>query len=300
MLLNDAIQEFLLACSADGLREKTLIWYTSLLGRFAEKLNRESLQEVTTSEIRQYLVQLRQAKYSEDTVHGHTRALHRFWRWCAVEYDIPNPMRNIRYPKQPKPKGIKAIDIADVIKLLEACEDDPFGKRDKAIIAFLFDTGVRAEGICGLTMPLLNMEAKEAYVIEKGDKGRMVSFTDVTAELISRWLEVRQDSEFVFHNRFGEKLTTNGLLQMTNRLKRKARVTGRANPHAFRHGFAVEYMMNGGDIYILSRILGHESIELTAKVYGRLKSSYIQELHREHSPMLKIKMSSKSSDSDDI
>lgn len=300
MLLNQAIEEFLLACSADGLREKTIIWYTSLLGRFAAKLTRESLRTVTTSEIRQYLVQLRQAKYSEDTIHGHTRALHRFFAWCAVEYDMPNPMRNIRYPKLPKPKYPKTVDIEDVIKLLEACEDDWYGIRDKAMIAFLFDTGVRAEGICGLKMERFSVGEHWAYVYEKGGKGRTVAFTETTAHLLSLWMAVRLESEFVFHNRLGDQLTTNGLLQMTNRLKRKAGVIGRANPHAFRHGFAKEYLKSGGNLVVLSKILGHESIEVTAHFYGVFTGDEIPHFHRKYSPMLRIKMSSKPGDSDDI
>ena len=137
MQLKNAVEEFLLACGADGLKPKTQIWYTTLLRRFMINIPQHTLEKITVREMRQYIADLRSQQYSEDTIHGCTRGLHRFWKWCAKEYSLPNPMDNIAYPKQPKPKAPKAAQLDDIIKLLEACAPTPLGRRDKAIIAFL-------------------------------------------------------------------------------------------------------------------------------------------------------------------
>ena len=152
MTVQEAIEEFLLACGADGLSTATVKWYRSLLGKMSVKINNQELEITTTSQIRAYLIYLRKAGLSDDSVNGHTRALHRFFRWCATEYDQPNPMANIKYPKQLRSKLPKAVSIGDVIKLFEACDESPLAKRNKAILAFLLDTGCRAAGLRGLTL----------------------------------------------------------------------------------------------------------------------------------------------------
>ena len=66
------------------------------------------------------------------------------------------------------------------------------GKRDKALIAFLADTGCRAGGICGLLMEDLDFEHGKAYVIEKGSKRRAIWFEETTAFFLADWLKLRR------------------------------------------------------------------------------------------------------------
>lgn len=299
MLLTQAIEEFLLASSADGLRRKTLIWYGSLLKKFSTEFHGQALEKLSVADLRRYLNGLRQQKYSADTLHGHTRALHRFWRWCATEYEMENPMLNIKYPKQPKPKLPKAITPDDVIRLLDSCEDNLLGKRNKAMIAFLADTGCRAAGLCSLRLQDLIMDTGRAYVVEKGDKRRVVMFTEVTSHFLRQWIAVRAtETDLLFHNRVGDALTPNGLLQMLYDLKAKAGISGRVNPHSFRHGFARAYLLNGGDLATLSRLMGHEDVSVTASFYGVFAEDELAAAHRAHSNLLKIKMSSFGGNSD--
>jgi site-specific recombinase XerD len=60
----------------------------------------------------------------------------------------------------------------------------------------------------------------------------------------------------------GQPLSYSGLKQIIDRLRRKSGVT-RLHPHLFRHTFAVKYLMNGGDLITLQRILGHTTVQVT-------------------------------------
>ena len=72
---------------------------------------------------------------------------------------------------------------------------------------------------------------------------------------------------------------------MLTRLGRRASISGiRCSPHTFRHTFAKQYLMQGGDVFSLQRILGHNSLEVV-KVYVNLASSEITELHNRFSPV---------------
>jgi hypothetical protein len=58
------------------------------------------------------------------------------------------------------------------------------------------------------------------------------------------------------------------VIQMLRRVGKRAGVKGRVNPHAFRHAFAREFILNGGDIGTVSQILGHAQISVTKQFYA--------------------------------
>lgn len=287
MDVQSALHDFLEACQADGLRPATLTWYTSLLGTFAREFPDLPLPELTTGDLRRYLVGLR-GRYSEDSVHGHTRALHRFFAWCSTEYDIPNPMRSIRYPRKPEPKP-KAIAPNDVAALFQSCQDDLAGIRNRALLAFLWDTGCRAGGLTSLLIEDVDLIQRRALVTEKGGKSRAIVFTDFTARLLTRWFEVRQPSPLVFYSLDTlERLSPSGLRGILKRMARRAGVTGRVNPHSFRHGFAREYLDAGGDMATLARLLGHQDVSTTLAHYVFFTQQEIALKHEKFSPVKKL------------
>jgi integrase/recombinase XerD len=66
----------------------------------------------------------------------------------------------------------------------------------------------------------------------------------------------------------GQPLTNSGLNQLLRRLAGKAEITGRFNPHSFRHAFGIEMILAGADSAIVSKIMGHSSIKVTVDTYG--------------------------------
>jgi integrase len=69
--------------------------------------------------------------------------------------------------------------------------------------------------------------------------------------------------------------TGKALREQLERLSKAAGVEG-VSPHVLRHTFATRYLAGGGDIYILSRILGHSSVGVTEKVYAHLLTEDLQ------------------------
>lgn len=287
--LQTGIAEFLKATQADGASTDTLSWYRSILNTFTGQMTEgAALDSIKPSAIRDYIIWTQQT-YAPDTAHGHKRVQHRFWKWCADEYGIASPMRNIKFTAPPPQKAPKAADTADIVKLFEACGGDYMGRRDRAILAFLVDTGARASGLCNLQMINLDMKARRAIVVEKGKKARTVVFTAYTAGLLDQWLKGRPDVAHVFFNlRSFEPLTRSGLEQILKRLKKKAGVKGRTNPHAFRHAFAREYLTNGGDLATLSRMMGHSEVETTVKHYALYTQDELADKHEALSPMNQV------------
>ena len=143
--------------------------------------------------------------------------------------------------------------------------DTWFDKRDRAIILFLWDTGVRASELCGLKICDLNIGRRGATIYGKGKKERNVPFGLRAEEELTVWLDVRDKSgcDYVFSNQREEQLTPSGLSALLRRRGQEAGIEGPYNPHAFRHGFAVAYLDNGGGIHNLQRLMGRGSLRST-------------------------------------
>jgi integrase/recombinase XerD len=87
-------------------------------------------------------------------------------------------------------------------------------------------------------------------------------------------------------------LTPNRIQSIIERHALKAKIQGvRTSPHTFRHTFAISYLRNGGDVFTLQRILGHETLDMVRN-YVNLTQYDLQEAHLRCSPVdnLKIKV----------
>jgi integrase/recombinase XerD len=83
----------------------------------------------------------------------------------------------------------------------------------------------------------------------------------------------------------GTPLTKNGIQQMVRRYGRRASISGtRCSPHTFRHTFSKNYLLNGGDIFSLQKILGHSSLA-SVRLYLNLFACDIKRQHQRFSPV---------------
>jgi site-specific recombinase XerD len=292
--IQEAHEEFILACAADRLSPRTIDFYQWHLGAALAGLAAElPLEDVTPRILREYFTSL--SGLSDETIRGRHRALRRFFNWCAIEYNMDrylNPMRNIRAPRAPKPLP-KASKLDDVIRLMGVCGNDPAGKRDLAIIATLADTGIRAGGLINLHPDSVDLVNHFIIVTEKGNRARRVPILDFTAVSITEWLKVRPPiATTVFcavsPHVLGQPLTVSGLNQLLKRLKRRAGVVGRVNPHAFRHMFGEIAGANGMDSAFVSKIMGHSSIKVTVDTYMQFSIGQLARMHEEFGPLRTI------------
>jgi site-specific recombinase XerD len=268
MKLTQAVEKFLIAKQADGVKESTITWYQTSLRRLIDMYGNWDISEVGIDDARAYIVKLRSETVSTHTLFKWVRALRSLMKWLYEERKIDDDFhRRINLPRLPNatPKG---VDLDDVKALLDSCGANPAGFRDESIILFLMDTGCRVGGLCGLLMEGLDLEHRSAKIFEKGDKGRLVLLNDPVVSALERWIEARPfpECEWLFTSLVeAAPMNPNSVIQMLRRRAKRVGVTGRINPHAFRHGFAREFIRNGGDIGVLSDLLGHAGMAITKK-----------------------------------
>lgn len=309
MKLSTAIQELLIATRADGRSQTTVETYESRLQPFAEFIGPSvAVSAISAGDIRRYISAMLDCdtlyddhpyreelsrQLSPHTVNGRVRAVKRLFNWLEEEGAIDvAPTRKIRTPRARRDEP-KAISMENVKALLDTTNGgDVSDKRDRAIILLLADTGMRVGGLRGLKLTDIDLVAGRAMSTEKGEKTHAVFFSTQTAAALQAWLEVRpgRASDHVFvgvGTKGNEQLKETAINQM---LKRRAKLAGIPageiiNPHSFRHLFAREFLLAGGDIGLLSRILNHASIDVTLSSYGVFRYSELEAAHKKFSPI---------------
>ena len=275
----DALELHELDCRARRLAPTTRQFYADRLKpflAFCEAQEAHTIADLTPALIRRYVAGLQARGLAAHTVHGHARALRTLCLFLVSEGLLEaSPM--VRMPQLPKTVP-PALSVEDARALLDACETE----RDKAIVLFLLDTGLRAAELIALDGADVDLAGGLAHVrLGKGSKNRTVYFGAHTAKQLRRYyLDAGRPSpnEAVFRSeRTAQRLTTNGLRQMLQRLRKRAMVPY-CTPHTFRRTFALWSLRSGMSIYHLQRLMGHEDIS-TLRRYLALVDDDLRAAH---------------------
>jgi len=320
--LSVAIDGFLLAKRVAGLSPNTIRNYTHSLARFAAFLERDpQLEEISKTDLQRFMVWLLTDKFpsqkfgangpqtlSAKTVRNVHTCLCSLWTWAIKEgYTREHIPKQVEAPK-PEPPEIVPFTREQIRDLLEATRfSRPWAKhrftqtelpkeqylRDRAIILFLLDTGVRAGELCQLTIGEVDLQAGTTEVQSKGrrnagqGKRRTVYFEVRTQKALWQYLAHRevlnQGPKPLFCTRAGDPMTRENLRTRLHNLGKRAGVE-HVYPHRFRHTFAIQYLRNGGDLFTLQRLLGHSSIEST-RHYLYIAQADLEAAHIRASPV---------------
>ncbi len=296
MKVQNAVEEYSYAILRHS--KATQHWYIQKLTKFAEWCEQQQLEleKIKQADIRRFLEEMRKRKnqkgtpISSYTEHGYAQVIKGFLSWCSKEdgIDIFVSDRLFKHIEMPKvqTKVIETFSKDQIKAILLACSkeyNDTLTVRDKAIIYVLFDTGIRAGELCGLTLDCVEVRPDDVYirVLGKGDKWREVGLGREARialhRYISRYRRADKEEQHVFLSRLRKPLTVSGLDRLIYRLGRWAHIKGVCcSPHTFRHTFAVNFLQCTGDIYKLSRLMGHSSVEVTEVYLKAVKSKDVR------------------------
>jgi site-specific recombinase XerD len=272
--LQDLQRSFARHLRAEGRSDRTVIIYgqaITFFSRWLEAQGREAtVDELTRAAIREWLAQLSDVNEAS-TIKTRYRGLFRFCGWLVDEDEIPEqPMKTLS-PPQPKMKPVPILSDDDLAALLKACAGKDFSnRRDEAMIRLLLDCGLRVSELCGLTVEGVDLDNGMALVRGKGNKLRPVYFGSRTARAVDRYLRTRSSHRWahldnlLLTQRGG--LSPDGVRERMNVLAAAAGLD-HLHPHQFRHTFAHDFLMNGGQERDLKRLAGWSS-DVMLERYG--------------------------------
>lgn len=202
------------------------------------------------------------------TAHGHFRTLKVFFGWC-VETDVldETPMRGI---SMKLPRTLPRVPEDEMVrKLLAACPDTFAGRRNRALVALLADSGLRISE--ALRLRAENVRFGERTLTVRGGKGQKDGtgfFGAETAALVRSWLQIRQDAnpeDYLFTDKQGRPLSRSTACHLLHRLSVRAGLPRKIGPHALRHYAATSILKQTGDLELVRHVLRHETLGMALK-----------------------------------
>lgn len=281
----DEIAEFLASLSAErGLAPATVDAYRRDLRQYETFLDGEA---ATLQSVSRFVRSLSDAGLAASTIArkvAAVRGLHRFLVAEGIRDDDPtilleSPRRGRALPK--------ALTVEDVERLMAAPDaGDPLGRRDRALLEFLYATGARVTEAVSLDQFDLDLDSATALLTGKGSKQRVVPVGGHAVRALRDYLPDRltlrrsgQDSGAVFLNARGNRLTRQGVFRIVRVQATRAGLDrASVSPHVLRHSMATHMVEGGADLRTVQELLGHASIT-TTQVYTRVSPRHLLEVY---------------------
>ncbi len=182
----------------------------------------------------------------------YTVTLHTPWSVAAV----------IPAPKQPQTLPV-ILSPAEVVQFLDAVTAQPH----RTILTVCYAAGLRISEAVHLTLPAIDSQRMVLHVkLGKGQKDRDVMLSPKLLTILRDWWRVRRPRPWLFPgDRPGTPLTTRAVNRACRKALRRCQIPKPITPHSLRHAFAVHLLETGTDVRTIQLLLGHRSLETTAR-----------------------------------
>jgi len=263
--------------------EHTILNYRLDLEGFRKFSVETEIEKVDYLLLRKYLAALKEQGLSARSIGRKISALRSFFKFLVREGLLKtNPILSLATPKQDKklPSFLTEEEVARLIdSVLPKDKDDEMALRDRAILETFYSSGLRISEVVSLDQHDIDFIGGVLEVKGKGKKERMVPIGETAMKAIRSYLDKRvKQSEALFLNKNGSRLTTRGTRNIVDKYIRRAGMKHGISAHTLRHSFATHLLNRGADLRSVQELLGHANLS-TTQVYthlttDRLKSVY--------------------------
>ncbi|WP_312471253.1 tyrosine-type recombinase/integrase [Neobacillus sp.] len=301
MLLKFAIQDFKEDREFKNLSEQTIKTYMFQLNEFQSFCSEKEIlnvEDVTANTMKSYFLFCMKSKMNNPvTVNTKIKNLKAFFNYmieCEVISEKRNPMSKIEKLKTDTKIEVFSDNhikqMLNYYRRLKGREHSFHAYRDYTIIITFLGSGMRLGELCNLKWK--EVDLINGTIIVFG-KNRTQASIPITNKLIKELAEYkvfcqqhfREPSEHVFINKENMPMTANAVKNVFKRLKTIMNFTDvRLSAHTFRHTFAHRFLMNGGDIFTLRKMLHHSTLSMTEK-YLAIWGTALREQNDKFNPL---------------
>lgn len=286
-LMEHMVSERNLARNTQRSYRDTLQLLLPAIARRARKpIDRLAVIDLSADRLRQFLNELQEKRGCAiatrnqrlATIHALARfiGLHapELVEWCGQVRTVPfkkAPRGLVTYLEKPEMDALLAAPDPTTAQ----------GRRDHALLLFLYNAGARADEaaqvwISDLTLPQVpDRDVASVLIRGKGNKARRCPLWAQTVRELAAVVQGRDASEHVFLNRCGRPITRFGIYTLVERCVARAvkdvpsLATKRISPHTIRHTTATHLLRSGVDINTIRAWLGHVSLA-TTNIYAEV------------------------------
>lgn len=266
---------------------------------WAESNKVEKIEQLSGEDVIDYQLSLMEpegAVRTRATVNYYLIALRSLLKYLIGRDLIVLPPEKVSLSKVPS-RQVSFLDREEVMQLIKVSGDDNIsGKRNRAIVAVLFSSGLRISELLGLKRNQVNLATGEFSVRGKGGKVRPGFLSEEALDSLGEYIDIRSDTNpflFIRHHKNSDldskknPISHRTVQRLIGQAAIKAGVTQSVTPHKIRHSFATDLLRNGADLRSVQAMLGHSSIT-TTQIYTHVTDKSLRDVHRRfHSQPLK-------------
>jgi site-specific recombinase XerD len=233
------------------------------------------LQDITQNDVEAYNESLHKRPIRSRTIEGYISVLKLVNEYLENYGEAPIIKTRLTVTKEAK-RERTILSKAEINQLYEACENDPWGLRDRIIIAIYYGCGVRCTE--GTRLELRDIDfSNDLLHVRKGKnyRERYVPISEGVKKELLQWVNDGQTwfagekTNILIPNSRGKTTQSGPLNKRLKLLCEKASINKKITLHCLRHSIATHLLESGMDLEMIGQFLGHVGLEAT-QVYTRI------------------------------
>jgi integrase/recombinase XerC len=297
-MLEEYLQQFLQHLRYErNVSQHTLRNYSSDLEQFRDHLFKiDKRADVPVSDIdhltsREWLANLHRDNKKKTSIARKLASLRTFFQFLVREGVLENnPAKLVATPRVER-KLPNHLSMEDAVRFIETPDlNTDLGKRDRAILEFLYATGMRVGELVGLNLKDIDFREKLVRVTGKRKKQRILPFGEPSLQALMYYLNetratflqncppAERDEQAVFLNYQGTRITTRSVGRMVDKYIKLCADIHDISPHSLRHSFATHLLDSGADLRDIQELLGHARLS-TTQIYTQVSMEKLIEVY---------------------
>ena len=269
----------------------TVTAYLHDVTRFVTYLFNNKLSNARASDVRAFLITLRDEGLAPSTVARCLSSIKSFYSYLFIEGLISVDPTETIYSPRPWRKLPNIMSTEEVDALIAAPDSKSLvGLRDLAMLELLYATGLRVSELVSVKMSAVDLKVGFLRSLGKGSKERVVPFGEIARLAIEDYiinvrplLSKKRRSADLFLTSRGRAMTRQGFWKILKKYTTKAKIAGEVSPHTLRHAFATHLLERGADLRSVQQMLGHSDIS-TTQIYTHVLRERMREVHDRFHP----------------
>ena len=239
---------------------------------FVNWLNANNFPHISQAVVNEYILYLNTHYENKITVNSLLKNIRAFCNWLYERDYAPK----VKIPVKKNYEVTKEVYTKEELQVLlkKPTGTTKFNEiRNWAMVNFFIGTGCRINSLIHVKISDVNFNTDTITLrVTKNKKQQIVPLSATLKTVLRQYLRIWQNTpnDYLFPNQYGEQLANNQVTHAINKYN-KDRGVSKTSCHLFRHTFAHNYLIQGGDIFRLQQLLGHSTLDMV-KIYANMNN----------------------------
>jgi integrase/recombinase XerD len=274
--LTEAFEQFIQTKTVMNVSEDTVIHYRNVFRYFTQFFGEgRRCNEVSEQTIIEYLVYMRKEKpdLATKTVNTYVKGLRAIFYFMMKNGWMDEFKITLPRVEETIKETYNDYEVQQLVRKPDMKKCSFSELRNWTMVCYYLATGNRLGTVVSLKISDLDFSADEILIRRtKQKKQQIIPMSSELRAVLQEYLTYRkgEPEDALFCNAYGEPLTKESMATCIERYNH-SRGVEKTSIHLFRHTFAKQWILNGGDIFRLQKILGHSTLDMVKNyvaIYG--------------------------------